>query len=193
MQDAIQEFNVNIANFPPEYGLASGAVISIITRLGTNDFRGRAFWFFRDDALDASNVEGQPPPELRRQNPGGTLGGPIVRDRTWFFYAVEAFKETRGINLDLSRIPDIIKSGFATPSVPDGEPFDAKPETRRFSQFVKVNHRLSPAHQLFVSSNWNNNRQDTLVRPRGWGSSRHPPAACRSPARRAMSPRTSTA
>jgi hypothetical protein len=55
IQDAIQEFNVNIAGFMPEHGLASGAVINIITKSGTNDFRGRAFLFTRNDALDSSS------------------------------------------------------------------------------------------------------------------------------------------
>jgi len=61
VQDAIQEFNVNIAGFMPEHGLASGAVINIITKSGTNDFKGRAFLFTRNDALDASNVPGRTP------------------------------------------------------------------------------------------------------------------------------------
>ena len=82
IQDAIQEFNVNIAGFQPEYGLASGAVINIITKSGTNDFNGRGFLFWRDDALDSSNVPNQDPPALNRYDCGGTAGGPIVRDRT---------------------------------------------------------------------------------------------------------------
>lgn len=169
IQDAIQEFTVNVAGFQPEYGLASGAVINIITRAGTNDWSGRGFLFGRDDALDSSNVEGQEAPELRRYNVGGTLSGPIARDRTWFFYAAENLHETRGINLDLSKVPEIIRSGYATPSFEGNEPFDAKPVTRRFTQFAKANHRITANHQLFASSNYNHLEQDTLVRPPGLG------------------------
>jgi hypothetical protein len=169
IQDAIQEFNVNIAGFQPEYGLASGAVINIITKSGTDNLSGRAFFFGRDDALDTSNVDGQPPPPLRRSNVGGTLGGALRKAKSWFFYAAENLHETRGINLDLRQLPEIITSGFATPSFGGREPFDAKPITRRFTQFGKVNQRLSASNQLFVSSNWNRSSNDTLVRPPGTG------------------------
>lgn len=169
IQDAIQEFNVNIAGFQPEYGLASGAVVNIITKSGTNAFAGRGFVFARNETLDSSNVPGQEPPELERYNVGGLLGGPLAKDKAWFFYAIENLHETRGINLDLSRIPEIVTSGFATPSFGSREPFDAKPVTRRLTNFGKVNLRISPSHQGFVSTNWNDLEQDTLVRPPGLG------------------------
>lgn len=169
VQDAIQEFNVNIAGFQPEYGLASGAVVNIITRSGTNDLTGVGFAFGRHDTFDSSNVSGQEAPRLRRSNVGGTLGGPIRRDRTWFFYALENLHETRGINLDLSQVPEIIRSGFATPSFDGQEPFDTQPITRRLTQFGKVNHRISARHQIFGSANWNRNSNDSLVRPPGLG------------------------
>lgn len=169
IQDAIQEFNVNIAGFQPEYGLASGAVVNIITKSGTDDWSGRAFGFGRSDTLDSSNVAGQPPPQLRRSNVGGTLGGPLAKSKSWFFYAVENLHETRGVNLDLSQIPPIILSGFATPSFGGKEPFDAKPITRRFTQFGKVNQRINASNQLFVSGNWNHSSDDLLVRPPGTG------------------------
>ncbi len=169
VQDAIQEFNVSIAGFQPEYGLASGAVVNIITRSGTNDLRGVGFAFGRHDSLDSSNVEGQDPPRLRRSNVGGTLGGSVRRDRTWFFYAIENLHETRGLNLDLSQVPEIIRSGFATPSLDGVEPFDTQPITRRLTQFGKVNHRINARHQIYGSANWNHNSNDSLVRPPGGG------------------------
>jgi Carboxypeptidase regulatory-like domain/TonB dependent receptor len=169
VQDAIREFNVNIAGFQPEYGLASGAVVNIITRSGTNTLSGVGFAFGRHDAFDSSNVEGQDPPRLRRSNVGGTMGGPLRRDQTWFFYAIENLHETRGINLDLSQVPEIIRSGFATPSLDGVEPFDVQPITRRLTQFGKVNHRISARHQIFGSANWNHNSNDSLVRPPGGG------------------------
>ena len=174
--DAIQEFNVNVAGFLPEYGLASGAVINIITKSGTNQLTGRAFLFARNDSLDSSNVQGQAVPALQRYDVGGTVAGALVKDRTWFFDAIENLHEKRGINLDLSQVPDIIKSGFATPSTGGVEPFDAKPITRRFTNFGKVNHRISASHQLFLSGNVNHNTLDKFVRPSGGGAFISPPA-----------------
>jgi outer membrane receptor protein involved in Fe transport len=169
IQDAIQEFNVNIAGFQPEYGLASGAVVNIITKSGTNDWSGRVFVFGRSDALDSSNVAGQPPPELLRSNVGGTLGGPLAKSKSWFFYAVENLHETRGTNLDMSQVPPIILSGFATPSFGGKEPFGNKPITRRLTQFAKVNQRINASNQFFVAGNWNHTSDDLLVQPPGIG------------------------
>lgn len=114
-------------------------------------------------------MPGQEAPQLARYDVGGTLAGPIRSDRTWFFYAVENLHETRGINLDLSKVPELISSGFVTPSFDGREPFDAKPVTRRFTMFGKLNHRINAAHQLFVSSSYNHQELDTLVRPPGLG------------------------
>ena len=69
----------------------------------------------RDDAMDSSNVENQDPPKLTRNQWGGTLGGPIQRDRAFFFASYERLDETRGVNIDQSKIPAFIVNGLATP------------------------------------------------------------------------------
>lgn len=176
IQDAIQEFNVNVAGFQPEYGLASGAVINIITKSGTNDFTGRGSLFWRDDALDSSNVPGQDPPALSRFDWSGTAGGPIIPDRTWFFGAFERQDEKRGNNLDRSQIPSMIASGFVSPAFGGNEPFDAEPETNRTTGFGKLNHRLSANNQLFVSTNINHRALDSFVPPSGGSAFISPPA-----------------
>ena len=78
-QDSVREFEVVTTGYEAEFGRAQGGVVNVITRSGTNRLDGRAFWFLRDDALDASNVEGQDAPKLSRDQWGGTVGGPIKR------------------------------------------------------------------------------------------------------------------
>jgi hypothetical protein len=119
--DALQEFRIQTSTYAPEFGRTPGAQISIITRSGTNRFRGTVFDYFRNDALDANdwfaNRDGLPKPEERQNDFGGTLGGPIIRDDTFFFFSYE------GLRL---RLPQVGQS-----TVPDTNPAD--PFARQFA------------------------------------------------------------
>lgn len=87
--DAIREFKVSTSNFKAELGLATGGVLSVVTKSGTNELRGDAFFFYRDDSLTQKEAgQAVKPPYTRRQY-GGAVGGPIVRDRTHFFTQYE--------------------------------------------------------------------------------------------------------
>lgn len=98
--EAIAEFKMLRNSYGPEFGQAAGAIISIATRGGGNDFHGSLFYFGRNDALNAAeyftNKFGSEKDSLRRHDFGGSLGGPIIKDRLFFFYSQEFNKETRG-------------------------------------------------------------------------------------------------
>src|SRR5215472_3507512 len=83
--DATQEFQVLQNNFQAQYGFAPGAVVSIVTKSGTNQWHGDAFEFLRNSALDATNFFTHAPDGLRRNQFGGSLGGPIKRDKLFVF------------------------------------------------------------------------------------------------------------
>lgn len=87
--DSIQEFRVLTSNYSAEYGVAAGAITVVQTKSGTNGFHGSLYEFFRNDKLDANtffnNRSGIEKPSFRRNEFGGTFGGPIRRDRTFFF------------------------------------------------------------------------------------------------------------
>lgn len=99
--DAIQEFSVVTANASADYGREAGGVINAVSRAGTNGFHGTVFEFFRNDALDARNYFDTTPPknkgELRKNQFGGALGGPIRKDRTFFFGNYEGIRQVAGI------------------------------------------------------------------------------------------------
>ena len=154
IQDAIQEFKVLLAGYQAEFGKASGAITNVVTRSGSNAFHGRGFLFARDNGLDSSNIAGQKPQELKRVETGGTVGGPIRKDRTFFFDAFQFFREKRGLNFDQSVIPPIISDGYFTPSI-GKEPFDQSPTDKRYTNFVRVDHQFNPQNQLFITSNVN--------------------------------------
>jgi hypothetical protein len=98
--DAIGEFRVVTNNTSAEYGRSAGATINVAYASGTNALRGSAWEFMRDTSLNASGffrpASGEKPP-LERHQFGGVLGGPIVRNRAFFFGDVEAFRQTRGV------------------------------------------------------------------------------------------------
>jgi hypothetical protein len=98
--DAIQEFKILRNSYGPEYGQAMGAVINIVTRGGTNQFHGGAFYFGRNDALNATdyfnNLNGAPKDKLRRNDWGYNIGGPILKDKLFFFWSQEWNHELRG-------------------------------------------------------------------------------------------------
>src|SRR5712691_7404595 len=96
--DAIQEFSVLTSNYSAEYGKTSGGVVNAITRSGTNAFHGSAYEFLRNSKLDARNFfdVGSIPPFKRNQF-GGTVGGPIVKDHTFFFADFEGIRQSKGI------------------------------------------------------------------------------------------------
>ena len=106
-QEAVQEFQVVTNSFAPEFGRSSGGVVNVVTKSGTNDFHGNVFGFLRDKSFQARNPFAPiAKPDFRRTQYGVTLGGPMDRDRTFFFFAFE------------QRHRD--ESGFFTSNVADG-------------------------------------------------------------------------
>jgi len=119
--DALQEFRIQTSSYAPEYGRQPGGQISIVTRSGTNQLHFTLFDYFRNDALDANdwfaNSAGIAKPKERQNDFGGTLGGPVWKNKTFFFFSYE------GLRL---RLPQTALS-----LVPDNSPAD--PNSRQFA------------------------------------------------------------
>ena len=98
--DAIREFRLLTNNYSAEYGRTNGAVINVVTRSGGNALHGSAFEFLRNAALDAKNFfddPNEPTPHFVRNQFGGSIGGPIVQDRTFFFGVYEGLRDRLGV------------------------------------------------------------------------------------------------
>src|SRR6202521_4870490 len=96
--DAIQEFSVLTSNYSAEYGKTSGGVVNAVTRSGTGAFHGSAYEVLRNSALDARNFfDGPQIPSFKRNQFGGSIGGPIIRERTFFFFDYEGIRQSKGI------------------------------------------------------------------------------------------------
>ena len=93
--DAIQEFKVSTSTYKAEHGLATGGVLSVVTKSGTNQLHGSGLLFFRDASITAKEFFQTTKPDYRRYQYGGTIGGPILQNRTHYFFAYEGTNENQ--------------------------------------------------------------------------------------------------
>ena len=103
--DAIAEFRIITSNFDAEYGEFSGGQVSVITKSGSNAFHGNAFDFLRNTDLDARNYFSPTRGAFRQNQFGGTIGGPIRRDKIFFFVDYQGTRQTQGIDTGTISVP----------------------------------------------------------------------------------------
>lgn len=164
--DAIQEFNVANDNYSAEFGRAGGANVQIAIKSGTNHFHGDVFEFFRDQALEAndffSNRSGSAKPPYRQNQFGGNIGGPIIKNRTFFFVDYEGLRTSLG-QTGLLTIPtmaqrqgDFSASGNPTiynPLNVDSTTGQAQPFTNNIIPPAMINSAAAKIMALFPTPN----------------------------------------
>ncbi|MGH9320774.1 MAG: TonB-dependent receptor [Vicinamibacteria bacterium] len=136
---AVEEFKLNQSQYSAGYGLATGGVIQIVTKSGTNRLGGEVFEYFRDKSLNARNFFEDEKPDYRRHQFGATLGGPIVRDRTHFFATFERTDLDEFYTVNTGR-PDLyadVEGTFVRPAFTN-------------LYFARLDHQISPEQTLFV-------------------------------------------
>jgi Carboxypeptidase regulatory-like domain/TonB dependent receptor-like, beta-barrel len=117
---SIEEFKVDNSVFGAEQGHVSGAVVNIVTRAGSDSFRGEAFEFFRSDALDARNFfefTSENPQPFERNQFGGSVGGPIRRGSTFFFGSYEGLRQRQGVDLNSLVLSDEQRAAATNPAI----------------------------------------------------------------------------
>jgi outer membrane receptor protein involved in Fe transport len=140
-QEGVKEFQILTNRFSAEYGRSTSGVINVISKSGTNEFHGNGFFFFRGDQFDSQDFfarqSGVKAP-FDQQQGGGTLGGPIVRDKTFFFFAYEQTNTDKTLSVAV------------TPSTPNGlrpKPIDLKLLT------AKMDHTINEQHSMVFRYN----------------------------------------
>jgi hypothetical protein len=184
--DALQEFRIQTSTYAPEFGRQPGAQISIVTRSGTNQFHGTGFDYFRNTVLDANNwfadEAGLPKAKEQQNDFGGTFSGPIVKDKTFFFFSYEGLR-LRLPQTTISLVPDTnpedpYSRQFAAPALlpylnafplPNGpEVLDASGNHQGIAQFnasysnpgtldaysLRVDHKINDKLNLFARYNY---------------------------------------
>lgn len=133
--DALQEFRIESSTYAPEFGRSNGAQIVLATRSGTNAFHGTAFDYLRNDAFDSTDWfadnTGQPKPRERQNDFGGVLGGPIRKDKSFFFFSYEGLRVTQPL-FQISDVPSLAARSSAASNlnaIVDLFPLPNGPET----------------------------------------------------------------
>ncbi len=181
--DSMAEFRVQTANYRAEYGRAAGSVVTIATRRGSNELHGALFEFLRNSRVDARNffnVASQPQDPFTYNNFGGNLGGPIFRNRTFFFANAELSRQRQGVRgtgtvpsaamreQTLRTSPEL---GFLLENYPRGTAPTANPLVDSYSRFqslaidentgsARLDHQFSESNRLFGRLNMNNSLVD---------------------------------
>ena len=135
--DAIQEFSVITSNAPAEYGRSSGGIINAVTRSGSNAFHGDAYEFLRNSVLDSRNYfDGATIPSFKRNQYGGSVGGPIWKDHTFFFADYEGFAQNLGVTQQSTTLTQTGREGIGVLS--NGGNVTVSPLVAPFLQFYPL-------------------------------------------------------
>ena len=123
--DAIQEFRILTSDYTAEYGRNGAGVISVVTKSGTNSIHGSAYDYLRNTDFDANDYfnkqDGQPRDDLKRNQYGATLGGPIIKDRIFWFVSYQGQRQTQGVtSLDIPTFTAAELQGNFSQAVPNG-------------------------------------------------------------------------
>ncbi|HEX6162509.1 MAG TPA: TonB-dependent receptor, partial [Vicinamibacterales bacterium] len=134
--EAVQEFQVITNQFDAEFGRTTGAVINAVTKQGTNAFRGSAFGYFQDAALTERNYFAElndlAKPDTSQQQFGGTIGGPIARDRAHFFFSLERVRIDEGVTVNIPARPEFNAT--------------TTEQTRVWNTVVRADHQVNAAN-----------------------------------------------
>jgi hypothetical protein len=134
--EAVQEFQLLTSQFDAEYGLASGGIVNSVSKQGTNQYHGSAFLFFQNEKLAANEYfarrEGLEEAETQQQQWGGTLGGPIVKDKAHYFASVERVVLDAGVTTNIPTRPDLNRTDFET--------------SRVWNTYIRGDHQINAAN-----------------------------------------------
>ena len=146
--DAVQEFNLQASNFTAEYGNAAGGIVNIVTRSGTNVIRGSLFEFLRDGSLNARNFFAPTKDTLKRNQFGGSAGGPIVKDRLFYFGTYQGTRIRSEAAGRVAFVPTAAERGgdFSALSVQLVDPVTRQP----FANNQIPPGRISPVAKYFL-------------------------------------------
>ena len=141
-QEVVQEFQISTVNFDIATPIASGGAINVVTRSGSNDWHGSGLFFYRDHNLSAYpnliRAPGNPSPFFDRKNPGGSLGGPIVKNKTFFFFDYEYTNQVQALSVEPTS-PSLVPLSGTYPS-----PYSLKEISGR------IDHHFSDKENLFI-------------------------------------------
>jgi hypothetical protein len=191
--DAVKEFQVVASGANAEFGRTAGGVVNVITKSGTNDVHGSVFYYQRLEALTSATSDGKPLQDFKREQFGGTMGGPIKKDKLFFFGSGEGVREdlTRtdlsvpigtpcaitspvfGSNITDAQIrastdcQRLVLLNFMQTNFNENDGLPVNHQVRNGAAFGRVDYNLSPSNQISTSYNfdWSKNPNQTFDVP----------------------------
>ena len=179
--ETVREFQVLVNNYSAEYGRSTGGIVTAVTRSGTNTFKGTVFEFNRDSRFDSRTFFDDPAsdlPPLKRNQFGGILGGPIVKDKTFFFGSYEGLRQDRGVTT-IATVPSratrartdvspVTRPYLLLYPEPNGRETGATglysvqitSPTHEDYAIGKIDHTLAAGHSLAVRYSWDKAQVD---------------------------------
>lgn len=168
-QEAIREFQVLTNSYSAEFGKASGGVLNIVTKSGTNAFHGNLFGYFRDRSLNARDyfeqfdvfgnpIQGDKAPFHQYQY-GATAGGPIKRDRTFFFLSFERLEVTASNLVSISAADAAILNGAGFPVTIGANQYDV----RQTQWLAKIDHHWRPDSNAVLRANYSDTLNENIA------------------------------
>ena len=134
--EAVQEFQLLTSQFDAEFGLASGGVVNSVSKSGTNQYHGSAFFFHQDQNLATNDYfakkAGLGESDSKQQQWGGTVGGPIVRDKAHYFFSLERIALDSAVTTNIPTRPDLARTDFES--------------SRVWNTFLRADHQLTPSN-----------------------------------------------
>lgn len=177
--DALEEFSINTNAYSAEFGRNAGALINAVTRSGTNEWHGSAFEFLRNEKLNARNFFSNTVPPFKRNQFGGTLGGKVVRDKTFFFFSYQGTRDRSAPGAQTANVPSAAErrgdfSGLAraiTDPSNGNQPFPnrtippnriSQPSIRFLEAFVPLPNRADGLYSF--ASQQSNDQDNTIIK-----------------------------
>jgi hypothetical protein len=131
--EAVQEFQLLTSQFDAEYGLASGGIVNSVSKQGTNSYHGSAFLFYQDEKMAAIDYfakrDGLEEAESTQQQWGGTIGGPIIKDKAHYFFSLERIVLDAAVTTNIATRPDLARTDFE--------------KSRVWNTFLRADHQLN--------------------------------------------------
>ena len=148
--DAFAEYNVMTHDYGAEYGGASGVIVNAVTKSGTNQFRGSGYYYGQDDRFNSTNyftkLDGRPKPESGNDIVGASIGGPILRNKAFFFF-----------NTERQWLQEALDLQFPGEAAPLATSFADAYDVNLTKYFARVDYQLTPGHNLRFATIWNPN------------------------------------
>jgi hypothetical protein len=161
--EAVQEFQLLTSQFDAEYGLASGGIVNSVSKQGTNSYHGSAFAFLQNEKMASldyfAKKQGLDEADSKQQQFGGTLGGPIVRDKAHYFLSVERVLLDTAVTTNIPTRPDLNRTDFET--------------TKVWNTFVRADHQINSANTYGIRWLREDSPQPLQIQAENHTTSRH--------------------